>query len=193
MPNSKNYQKDIQNKNIKDELTINTANQIAEFVNKYRYNNEINIENAPELSQTLNNMAELYNNFNGSNSPAEIINNLKSVVNNSKFETLNNNDKNILTIATLLQNTNKTYNSTTESAYDAYFLSKQLGYTSSDADKIYSIIQASDAVSKFMNTNRNNISIEKNPKETLISNKRNLTFDEIAFELKENNNLEGNE
>ncbi len=194
LPNSKNYQKDIQNKNIKDELTINTANQIAEFVNKYRYNNEINIENAPELSQTLNNMAkiapELYNNFNGSNSPAEIINNLKSVVNNSKFETLNNNDKNILTIATLLQNTNKTYNSTTESAYDAYFLSKQLGYTSSDADKIYSIIQASDAVSKFMNTNRNNISIEKNPKETLISNKRNLTFDEIAFELKENNNLE---
>ena len=69
---------------------------------------------------------------------------------NPKFAKLSDSDKKVLTFATLLHNTDKNFGDTTDSAFDAFFIAQKFGFSDNEAKKVYSIVQSSNLIEKFM-------------------------------------------
>lgn len=185
--------KDLSNSEITDENSIKALNKVKTFVEEYTNNNFVTIKDKPSLNNLLNDIAkdmpELYNQVDDTNSFVNTIKSLQKIVQKPNYEKLSETDKRVLILATLLHNTDKVSNSTSESAFDAYFISKKFGITDEEAQKIYKIVESSDLINKFMSATR---------KETVVNTRNSQikgkdienVFDLLAFNLKEGNLFE---
>ena len=116
---------------------------------------------------------------------------LSKVIKHPKFETFSDIDKRIVTVATLLNNVDKTSGTTSESAFDAFFIMRKFGLSEKEARKVYTIIETSDLIDKFMNTTKKETIVDGfRLGQVLIGNERANVFDILAFKLKEGNNLD---
>ena len=181
-PNSEN--KDLSLSEISDNQTISILNKVKTVVDNYTDNNFITVKDNPILNQALKDiskfMPEIFNQVDGTNLPVSTIKSLQKVVQNPKFDTLSSSDKKVMLLSTLLHNTDKVSGSTSESAFDAYFISKRFNMSDSEAQKIYKIVESSDLINKFMSTSKT----ANNPDE------RKNIFDLLAFNIKERNDFE---
>ena len=179
---------------LTDTKSLETVNKLKDCVKEYTDNNFITVKDKPELNAVLKELSkslpELFNQIDGSDTPVEMLKSLQKIVQNHEFDNLSDSDKKVLTVATLLHNTDKISGSTTESAFDAYFIAKKFNMSDKEAQKVYTIIENSDAVEKFMNTNRDKtLRVYNNGCFQVIGQDRRDKFDLIAFNLKEGNNF----
>lgn len=185
--------KDVTDSDITDKKSLAALEKIKPLVEDYSNNNFITTKDNPTLNQLLKSiskyMPELYNQVDSSQTFVDTIKSLQKIVQNPKFERLTEEDKRILVVSTLLHNTDKVSGKTSESAFDAYFISKKLGFSDKEAQKIYKIVESSDLINKFMNSTPETRTI--NTRNTQFAGKnREAVFDLLAFNLKEDNNFE---
>ncbi len=189
-PNSEN--KDLSLSEISDNQTISILNKVKTVVDNYTDNNFITVKDNPILNQALKDiskfMPEIFNQIDGTNLPVSTIKSLQKVVQNPKFDTLSSSDKKVMLLSTLLHNTDKVSGSTSESAFDAYFISKRFNMSDSEAQKIYKIVESSDLINKFMSTHKQE-TIRNYRGNIVVGEERKDIFDLLAFNLKEGNNF----
>lgn len=97
---------------------------------------------------------------------------LEKVVQNPKFDLLNETDKKILTIATLLH---KISDNPEESAFDAFYIMQRFNFSEDEQLKIYELIKTSDWLEKLNATDKENSQI---------------IAQDIAFETRHSNTFE---
>ena len=179
--------KDLSLADISDPKTIEVVNKMKGLVDSYTDNNFITVKDHPELNAVLKEISrlvpEIFNQIDGSKVPVETIKALQKIVQKPEFDKLSDSDKKVLITATLLHNTDKASDSTTESAFDAYFIGEKMGLNKQELAKLYKIVEASDLIKKFMNTTKN-----ATPFSTLPE--REQVFNYLAFMLKDSNNFE---
>ena len=184
--------KDLNLSDITDKQSIIAVNQLKTLIDDYVNNNFVTVKDNPSLNRQLKELSkvlpEIFNQIDGSKSSVSMIKSLQKIVKNSDFENLSESDKRVIIVATLLHNTDKISGSTKESSFDAYFISKKFNITDEDAQKVCSIIEASDFVEEFMNTHKR--PTEVNIRAAIIGQEREDKFDLMAFKLKEGNNYE---
>ena len=105
-------------------------------------------------------------------SKEHIIEVLEKVVQNPKFVSLNETDKKLLTIATLLH---KISNNPEESSFDAFYIMQRFNFSEDEQLKIYELIKTSDWFKKLNSTD------EKNSQ---------ILAQDIAFETRHSNTFE---
>lgn len=166
---------------------------INELVSRYTTNNSVKIAGNPVLERVLNNLIkicpEIMNQIDGSSQFSKTLNCIQNMAKRPEFNKLNKEDKTVLMLAALLNNVDKSINSRMDTAFDAYFISKKFNLSETAAQKLYSIVELSDAPERFMNTTkdatRKMIGIQE-----LVGQQREDTFDLIAVKLKEGNTFE---
>lgn len=180
--------KDLSLADIKDQKTIDVINKMKGLVDSYTDNNFITVKDHPELNEVLKEISklvpEIFNQIDGSKMPVETIKALQKIVQKPGFDNLSDSDKKVLITATLLHNTDKASGSTSESAFDAYYIGQKMGLSKAELAKLYKIVEASDLIEKFMNTHKNS----RDPYER--TSERERVFDYLAFMLKDSNNFE---
>ncbi|MCR5265456.1 MAG: hypothetical protein K6E29_02550 [Cyanobacteria bacterium RUI128] len=178
---------------ISDPRTMEAINRLKPIVDNYINNNFISVKNKPELNQCLKElskvMPEIFNQFDGSSVPVETIKTLQKIVQKPEFAKLSDSDKKILTIAALLNNNGRLSNNVSETAFDAYFISKKYNLTDIEAQKVYIIISNSDAVERFMQTSKTETLLHYGDSYIGGQHRQDI-FDLIAFNLREGNNFE---
>ena len=176
--------KDLSLSGITDKKSLAALDKVKNVVDNYTDNNFVTVKDNPILNQQLKDiskyMPEIFNQIDGSGLAVSTIKSLQKVVQNPKFDTLSDSDKKVMVLSTLLHNTDKVSGSTSESAFDAYFISQRFGVSDIEAQKIYKIVESSDLIDKFMSTTKT----ADNP------NERKNVFDLLAFNLKEGNDFE---
>ena len=176
--------KELSLSGITDEKSLTALDKVKNVVDNYTDNNFVTVKDNPILNQQLKDiskyMPEIFNQIDGSGLAVSTIKSLQKVVQNPKFDTLSDSDKKVMVLSTLLHNTDKVSGSTSESAFDAYFISQRFGVSDIKAQKIYKIVESSDLIDKFMSTTKT----ADNP------NERKNVFDLLAFNLKEGNDFE---
>ena len=184
--------KDLNLSEITDEQSIIVVNKLRKIIDDYVNNNFVTVKDNPLLNQQLKELSkvlpEIFNQIDGSKTSVNMIKSLQKIVKNSAFENLSESDKRVIMVATLLHNTDKTSNSVKESAFDALFIAKKFNMTDEEAQKVYSIIDASDFVEEFMKTQKRPTDV--NIRAAIIGQEREDKFDLMAFKLKEGNNYE---
>lgn len=166
---------------------------INELVSRYTTSNSIKIAGNPELERALNNLIkicpEIMNQIDGSSQFSKTLNCIQNIAKRPEFNKLNTEDKIVLMIAALLNNVDKSINSRMDTAFDAYFISQKFNLSDEAAQKLYSIIELSDAPERFMSTTkkatRKMVGVQE-----LVGQQREDTFDLIAVKLKEGNSFE---
>ena len=182
--------KDLSLADISDPKTIDVVNKMKGLVDNYTDNNFITVKDHPELNAVLKEISrlvpEIFNQIDGSKIPVETIKALQKIVQKPNFDNLSDSDKKVIITATLLHNTDMASGSTSESAFDAYFIGEKMGLNKQELTKLYKIVEASDLIKKFMNTTKN-IDTESG-----LSSKteREKVFNYLAFMLKDSNNFE---
>lgn len=166
---------------------------INELVTRYTQNNSVKISGNPELEKVLNNLIkicpEIMNQIDGSNQFTKTLSNIQNMVKRPEFNNLKTEDKTVLMLAALLNNVDKSINSRMDTAFDAYFISQKFNLSDEAAQKLYSIVELSDAPERFMSTTRKATRKMVGVQE-LIGQQREDTFDLIAVKLKEGNTFE---
>ena len=166
---------------------------INELVTRYTKNNSVKIAGNPELERVLNNLIkicpEIMNQIDGSNQFSKTLTSIQNMANRPEFNRLNTEDKTVLMLAALLNNVDKTINTRMDTAFDVYFISKKFNLSEAAAQKLYSIVELSDAPERFMSTTRKATRKMVGVQE-LIGQQREDTFDLIAVKLKEGNTFE---
>lgn len=190
-PNS--LERDLSISNITDKKSIEALNKVKKIVDNYVNNNFITVKNNPVLNEQLKTISkyipEFFNQVDGTSLPVSTIKALQKVLQNPYFNTLSESDKKVMVIATLLHNTDKISGTTSESAFDAYFIAKRLNMSNQDAKKIYIIVESSDLIDKFMKTSKKQ-TIRDYRGTQIIGSEREDVFDLLAFNLKESNLFE---
>lgn len=166
---------------------------INELVSRYTTNNSVKIAGNPELEGVLNDLIklcpEIMNQIDSSSQFSKTLSCIQNIAKRPEFNKLNTEDKTVLMLAALLNNVDKSINSRMDTAFDAYFISKKFNLSETAAQKLYSIVELSDATERFMNTTkdatRKMIGIQE-----LVGQQREDTFDLIAVKLKEGNTFE---
>lgn len=166
---------------------------INKLVTRYTRNNSVKISGNPELEKVLNNLIkicpEIMNQIDGSSQFSKTLNCIQNMAKRPEFNKLNTEDKIVLMIAALLNNVDKSINSRMDTAFDAYFISQKFNLSDEAAQKLYSIIELSDAPERFMSTTkkatRKMVGVQE-----LVGQQREDTFDLIAVKLKEGNSFE---
>lgn len=166
---------------------------VNELVRRYTKNNSVKISGNPELEEVLNNLIkicpEIMNQIDSSNQFSKTLNSIQNMAKRPEFNKLNAEDKTVLMLAALLNNVDKSINSRMDTAFDAYFISQKFNLSDEAAQKLYSIVELSDAPERFMNTSkkatRKMVGVQE-----LIGQQREDTFDLIAAKLKEGNTFE---
>ena len=184
--------KDLNLAEITDEQSIIVVDKLRKVIDDYVNNNFVTVKDNPLLNQQLKELSkvlpEIFNQIDGSKASVNMIKSLQKIVKNAVFEKLSESDKRVIIIATLLHNTDKISNNISESAFDAFFIAKKFNMTDEEAQKVYSIIEASDFVEEFMRTHKR--PTEVNIRAAIIGQEREDKFDLMAFKLKEGNNYE---
>lgn len=172
---------------IKTTVPKEIIDGLKSYINQYNKNNVLSIKDNPSLNQVLNNIAqempEIYAQIDGSGKFVETIKQLQKIVNTPNYQKLNNSDKKILTMATILQNTDNTAKG---SAFDAFFISQKMGLNTEECQKLYKIIINSDAVKTFMDSTKDTRYVGSKIW-NISGNDRKSKFDLLAFNMKEDN------
>ena len=167
--------------------------EIASIIEEYKNNNFIIVKDNPELNKVLKDisklMPEIFNQVDGSKTFVNMLKTAQSITKNPKFAKLSDSDKKVLTFATLIHNTDKNFGDTTDSAFDAFFIAQKFGFSDNEAKKVYSIVQSSNLIEKFMATNKDIVEF-KGTINSFSTTNRKKVFDKLAFDLKEGNNFE---
>ena len=167
--------------------------EIASIIEEYKNNNFIIVKDNPELNKVLKDisklMPEIFNQVDSSKTFVNMLKTAQSITKNSKFAKLSDSDKKVLTFATLLHNTDKNFGDTTDSAFDAFFIAQKFGFSDNEAKKVYSIVQSSNLIEKFMATSKDKIVKEFRGVELSTTERKNV-FERLAFDLKDGNNFE---
>lgn len=131
---------------------------INELVLRYTKNNFVKISGNPELEGVLNNLIkicpEIMNQIDGSNQFSKTLSSIQNMASRPEFNKLNVEDKTVLMLAALLNNVDKSINNRMDTAFDAYFISKKFNLSEDAAQKLYSIVELSDAPERFMSTTK---------------------------------------
>ncbi|MFI3300552.1 MAG: hypothetical protein R3Y28_03940 [Candidatus Gastranaerophilales bacterium] len=185
--------KDLELAEISDTKTIEVVSNMKSIVENYTDNNFITTKDNPQLNQMLKDISkyipEIFNQIDRSSTFVDTIKSLQKVVQNSKFEILSSSDQKVMLLSTLLHNTDKISGSTSESAFDAYFIAKKFNISDKEAQKIYKVVESADIIDKFMKTSKTET--VRNYRGTYINGQqRQDTFDLLAFNLKEGNDFE---
>lgn len=175
---------------ITDAKTKDVLNRIKPLVNDYTNNNFVTVKDYPQLAGDLKEisklMPEIFRQIDGSKMPVETVKTLQRVVQKPNFEALSDSDKKILTMAVLLHNTDNAAGSTRGSAFDGFFIGQKFGLSEAESVKLYKVIESSDIVEKFMNTEKRETVIPSRG-QVIKGNDRANKFDLMAFKLKEGN------
>ena len=174
---------------IEDDKTKAVIERLRPVVKNYSENNEVLIPNSPELAKVLNNitkaMPELLTIIGKTqhknhdyNLDVHTLKVLRGVINNPDYVKLNDNDKKILTLATLLHDIRKPegvadITHPKESAFDAFYISNKLNLDETDKQKLYTLIATHDW-----------------PKQIAASQDKTKTAQDFAFELRGGNSFE---
>lgn len=185
--------KDLSLADITDSNTIDVLNRMKPLVNDYTNNNFITVKDYPQLTNDLKDisklMPEIFRQIDGSNLPVTTVKTLQKVVQKPNFDALSDSDKKVLTMAVLLHNTDNTSGSIQGCAFDGFFIGQKLGLSEAEAVKLYKVIESSDIVEKFMNTEKRETIIPTRG-QIIKGNDRANKFDLMAFKLKEGNTFE---
>ena len=179
---------DTLRKNVTPDIPIKSQHTIDSF------NNDLNtlvsdIKAKKEIIDVSALIKEIIEN-DGFKIPDENIAKLNNVVNNPKFDNLSAEDKKVVMMATLLQDS-KNIASQTDTVFDVYNVVSKLGMTRQDADKLLNITKAGSFVTDFMNTNKSEklvVTVTRGD-HVLIQERKDL-FTECAWDLKDGNNFE---
>lgn len=166
---------------------------INELVSRYTTNNSVKIAGNPALEGVLNNLIkicpEIMNQIDSSSQFSKTLSCIQNIAKRPEFNKLNKEDKTVLMLAALLNNVDKSINSRMDAAFDAYFTSKKFNLSETAAQKLYSIVELSDATERFMDTTKKTTRKMVGVQE-LVGQQREDTFDLIAVKLKEGNTFE---
>ena len=180
--------KDLASSDITDEKTIDVIAKMKSTVDEYINSNFVTTNDIPELNRMLKilsaDMPEIFNQIDNSANSVKMIKSMQKIVQNPAFDKLSSSDQKTLMLATLLHNTDKMSGSASEAAFDAYFIAKKFNISDAEAQKVYKIVEASDAIDAYMST-----------KNGLTSNlfgrtERQEFIDGMAFRLKEGNTFD---
>lgn len=120
----------------------------------------------------------------------ENITKLNDVVNNPKFGNLSAEDKKLVMMATLLQDS-KNIASQTDTVFDVYNVASKLGMTRQNADKLLNITKGGSFVTDFMKTNKSEKLVTTVTRgDAVLSQERKDLVIEFAWDLKDGNNYE---
>ncbi len=180
--------KDLASLDITDAKTIQVIENMKSTVDEYTNSNFVTTNDIPELNKMLKtlsaDMPEIFNQIDNSANSVKMIKSMQKIVQNPAFDSLSPSDQKTLMLATLLHNTDKMSGSASEAAFDAYFIAKKFNISDAEAQKVYKIVEASDAIDAYMST-----------KKGLTSNlfgrtERREFIDGMAFRLKEGNTFD---
>lgn len=118
----------------------------------------------------------------------ELTKTLDKVTSNPKFTELSEQDKKILLTATIMEKVSD--ESLEDASFDASILTRRLGFTPAEVQKVQRIIEHSNAITDFMRPIKGVVEIETPTKNVLKLDARKLELDKIAFALKEGNTFE---
>ena len=186
------YPKTVKDINSVDFENKELLNKINEKVDSFLNNNALTVKDNPQLNSLLNdlfnNCPEILNQIDGTQEFAKTVKRLQTIVNCQDFKTLSNSDKKIIVLATLVENTDKSINTSKDAAFDAFFIGQKYGLSDNDAKKLYYIVEAGSSVETFMQTTKDETI--RNYRGTVITGQdRQDKFDMMALNLKEDNRL----
>jgi len=120
--------KDIDSVDFENKELLNKVN---EKVDSFLNNNALTVKDNPQLNSLLNdlfnNCPEILNQIDGSPEFANTIKRLQTIVNRQDFKTLSDSDQKIIVLATLVENTDKSINTSKDAAFDAFFIGQKYG------------------------------------------------------------------
>lgn len=186
------YPKTVKDINSVDFGNKELLNKINEKVDSFLNNNALTVKDNPQLNSLLNdlfnNCPEILNQIDGTTEFANTIKRLQTIAKRQDFKTLSDSDKKIIVLATLVENTDKSINTSKDAAFDAFFIGQKYGLSDNDAKKLYYIVEAGSSVETFMQTTKDETI--RNYRGTVITGQdRQDKFDMMALNLKEDNRL----
>ena len=186
------YPKTVKDINSVDFENKELLNKINEKVDSFLNNNALTVKDNPQLNSLLNdllhNCPEILNQIDGTVEFAKTVKRLQTIVNSEEFKTLSDADKKIIELAILVENTDKSINTSKDAAFDAFFIGQKYGLSDNDAKKLYYIVEAGSSVETFMQTTKDETI--RNYRGTVITGQdRQDKFDMMALNLKEDNRL----
>ena len=180
------YPKDTHYTNSTADKTV--IAEVKKEVAKY-LNNKMVSENS-QLSAVFNDLIktcpEIMNQIDGSADFTNTLKKLQSTLKDKEYQTLSKEDKKIVTLSILLSHSDKNINTLEDAAFDAYNLMKSYNLSEQSARKLYTLIETSDAVERFMATTKDK-TIRNYRGSVIEGQERQDVFDLLAFKLKEGN------
>ena len=179
--------KSIENSDITNSFSKKVVEALTKMVNDYNKNTQITVEGNPELSRILTSlsqtMPEILNKFSNPVIAKQTIQTIQKISKTEDFVKLNEQDKIILIVATLLKDTN--IGSLRESAYHIHTMSAKFSWNKTDREKLYSLLIVPERIEEYNNSNPDKV-ITRNIRHTTIkSNEREEAIDMFAFTIKD--------
>lgn len=175
-------------KNITPDIPVKPQNTIDSFNNDLD-NLITDIKAKKDITDVSVSIKEIIENG-GFKISDENITKLNDVVNNPKFGNLSAEDKKLVMMATLLQDS-KNIASQTDTVFDVYNVASKLGMTRQNADKLLNITKGGSFVTGFMNTNKSEKLVTTVTRgDAVLSQERKNLVTEFAWDLKDGNNYE---
>ena len=142
---------------IEDDSTKEIVEKLRPYVVRYSENNKISVNSSKEVEEALNKIVKYLPEFriaidktqHGAHDYAIANHSLKvmqKIVQNPEFKNLNDSDKKLMLLSALLHDLSKTEGKkdvlhATNSAFDAYYISKKFNLTRDEEIKLYSLIK----------------------------------------------------
>lgn len=186
------YPKTLKDINTIEFVNKELLNNINEKVDSFLNNNALTVKDNPQLNSLLNdlfnNCPEILNQIDGTQEFAKTIKRLQTIANREEFKALSDSDKKIIVLATLIENTDKSINTSKDAAFDAFFIGQKYGLSDNEAKKLYYIVEAGSSVETFMQTTKDT-TVRKYRTSQITGQDRQDKFDMMALNLKEDNRL----
>lgn len=186
------YPKTVKDINSVEFENKELLNKVNEKVDSFLNNNALTVKDNPQLNSLLNdlfnNCPEILNQIDGTQEFAKTIKRLQTIANREEFKALSDSDKKIIVLATLIENTDKSINTSKDAAFDAFFIGQKYGLSDNDAKKLYYIVEAGSSVETFMQTTKDT-TVRKYRTSQITGQDRQDKFDMMALNLKEDNRL----
>lgn len=186
------YPKTVKDLNVVEFENKELLNKVNEKVDRFLNNNALTVKDNPQLNSLLNdlfnNCPEILNQIDGTVEFAKTVKRLQTIVNCEEFKTLSDSDKKIIELAILVENTDKSINTSKDAAFDAFFIGQKYGLSDNEAKKLYYIVEAGSSVETFMQTTKDT-TVRKYRTSQITGQDRQDKFDMMALNLKEDNRL----
>lgn len=156
-------------------------NEFLSFANrivKLSHSNESLIN-----TNKLDNVDNIVSILPGTKVSKESIENLKQIGQSKLYKNLSDYDKQILSIATLLQDVDISPKRLVD-------ILQNSGFSKVDSEKTINVLKAANLVADFMKTNKNQVEYLEPLNSKITTNQRKEFFDNVAFILKEDNTFQ---